>query len=87
MLFGGSMVGLQTTALKTQLGPLLNGIVVNENWLPAPTMQFPGVLEFLKRYQEKALAKASIPWAISCRPGRMVGCSSCAGDRGNAEHR
>ncbi len=76
MLFGGSMVGLQTTALKTQLGPLLNGIVLNENWLPAPTMQFPGVLEFLKRYQEKASAKASILSAISCRPGRMDGCSS-----------
>ena len=56
-LFGGSMVGVQTTALKTQLGPLLNGIVVNENWLPAPTMQFPGVLEFLKRYQAKAPAR------------------------------
>ena len=26
-LFGGGMVGLQATAIKTQLGPLLNGIV------------------------------------------------------------
>ena len=25
-LFGGNLVGLQTTALKTQLGPLLNGV-------------------------------------------------------------
>jgi branched-chain amino acid transport system substrate-binding protein len=60
-LFGGNMVGVQTTALKTQLGPLLNGIVVNENWLPAPTMQFPGVLEFLKRYQGKAQAEGVDP--------------------------
>jgi branched-chain amino acid transport system substrate-binding protein len=61
MLFGGSMVGLQTTALKTQLGPLLNGIVINENWLPAPTLQFPGVLEFLKRYQAKAAGEGVDP--------------------------
>ena len=61
MLFGGTMVGLQTTALKTQLGPLLNGIVINENWLPAPTMQFPGVLEFLKRYQAKAAGEGVDP--------------------------
>ena len=60
-LFGGNMVGLQTTALKTQLGPLLNGIVINENWLPAPTMQFPGVIAFLKRYQAKAQAEGVDP--------------------------
>jgi branched-chain amino acid transport system substrate-binding protein len=61
MLFGGSMVGLQTTALKTQLGPLLNGVVINENWVPAPTMQFPGVLDFLKRYQAKAAGEGVDP--------------------------
>jgi branched-chain amino acid transport system substrate-binding protein len=60
-LFGGNMVGLSTAALKTQLGPLLNGIVVNENWLPAPTMQFPGVLEFLQRYQAKAPSEGVDP--------------------------
>src|SRR5208282_4013120 len=36
--FGGSMVGLQTTSIKTQLGPLLNGIVTFDFWLPAPSM-------------------------------------------------
>jgi branched-chain amino acid transport system substrate-binding protein len=61
MLFGGGMVGLSTAALKTQLGPLLNGIVVSENWLPAPTMQFPGVLEFLRHYQSKAAGKGVDP--------------------------
>jgi len=34
---------------------------VNENWLPAPTMQFPGVLEFLGRYQAKAQAEGVDP--------------------------
>jgi hypothetical protein len=38
--FGGSMVGLQTTSIKTQLGPLLNGIVAFDFWLPAPSMHF-----------------------------------------------
>jgi len=33
-LYGGGMVGLQATALKTQLGPLLNGIVTYDFWLP-----------------------------------------------------
>ena len=33
-LFGGGMVGLQSTAIKMQLGPLLNGIVDYDFWLP-----------------------------------------------------
>jgi branched-chain amino acid transport system substrate-binding protein len=60
-LFGGNLVGLQTTALKTQLGPLLNGVVVNENWIPAPAMQFPGVMDFLARYQARAPAEGVDP--------------------------
>jgi branched-chain amino acid transport system substrate-binding protein len=67
-LFGGNMVGLQTTALKTQLGPLLNGIVINENWLPAPTMQFPGVLAFLAGYQAKAQAEGVDPLGYFLAP-------------------
>ena len=50
----GGMVGLQSAALKTQLGPLLNGMVNYDFWLPAPTMQFPGIMELLKKYQAKA---------------------------------
>ena len=53
-LFGGNLVGLQTMSMKTQLGPLLNGVVVNENWIPAPALRFPGVMEFLTEYQAKA---------------------------------
>jgi branched-chain amino acid transport system substrate-binding protein len=60
-LFGGNLVGLQTTALKTQLGPLLNGVVVNENWIPAPALRFPGVMDFLARYQAKAPAEGVDP--------------------------
>ena len=52
--FGGGMVGLQFTSVKQQLGPKLNGILDYDWWIPAPTMQFPGIIEFLKKYQAKA---------------------------------
>ena len=53
-MFGGAMIGLQLTPIKAQLGPLLNGLVINENYVPEPTMKFAGVDDFLKRYQERA---------------------------------
>src|SRR5471032_2933519 len=53
-MWGGAMVGLQATVFKTQLGPLLNGVVNFETWLPVKSMEFPGSLELLKKYQERA---------------------------------
>jgi branched-chain amino acid transport system substrate-binding protein len=53
-MLGGVMIGLQFTPIKAQLGPLLNGMVINENYVPEPTMKFPGIEAFLKRYQERA---------------------------------
>jgi branched-chain amino acid transport system substrate-binding protein len=53
-LFGGSMVGLQYGAMKTQLGPQLNNMVIHDFYVPEPTLHFPGIEEFLKRYQMKA---------------------------------
>jgi branched-chain amino acid transport system substrate-binding protein len=52
--FGGGMVGLQFTSVKQQFGPKLNGVLDYDWWIPAPTMQFPGIIEFLKKYQAKA---------------------------------
>jgi branched-chain amino acid transport system substrate-binding protein len=60
-LWGGAMVGLQATVFKTQLGPLLNGIVNYETWIPAKTMQFPGSMELLKKYQARAAAEGVDP--------------------------
>ena len=51
---GGGMVGLQFTAIKQQLGPAINGFLDYDFWIPAKTMQFPGILDFLKKYQAKA---------------------------------
>jgi branched-chain amino acid transport system substrate-binding protein len=55
-IFGGAMIGLQFTAIQAQLGPLLNGIVNYDTYVPEPTMKFPGVDAFLKTYQDKAPA-------------------------------
>ena len=52
--FGGGMVGLQFTPVKQQFGAKLNGIIDYDWWIPAPTMQFPGILDFLKEYQAKS---------------------------------
>lgn len=54
---GGAMVGLQATALKEQLGPMLNGIVNFDMWLPVPKMEFDGVDELIKKYQARAKAE------------------------------
>ena len=67
-LAGGAMVGLQSTALKQQLGPLLNGIVNYEKWIPVETMMFPGVAEFLKKYQARAAAEGTDPIGYNMPP-------------------
>jgi branched-chain amino acid transport system substrate-binding protein len=53
-LFGGGMVGLQATAIKTQLGPLLNGIVVYDFWLPWAGFASDAGRDFVKKYQAKS---------------------------------
>jgi branched-chain amino acid transport system substrate-binding protein len=58
---GGAMVGLQSTAAKAQLGPLLNGFINYEFWLPVPKMQFPGVADLVSRYQPQAAAEGVDP--------------------------
>jgi branched-chain amino acid transport system substrate-binding protein len=58
---GGAMVGLQATAIKSQLGPLLNGFINYEFWLPVQKMQFPGVADLISRYQARAAAEGIDP--------------------------
>ncbi|MFJ8792239.1 amino acid ABC transporter substrate-binding protein [Streptomyces sp. NPDC102462] len=53
-MVGGAMIGPQNTAVKTTLGPLLNGFVNYEYWAPVPKMMFPGVQELLNTYQARA---------------------------------
>ena len=67
-MFGGGMVGLQATVFKTQLGPLLNGIVNYDFWLPVPKMDFPGVAELIKKYQARAGAEGVDPLGYYMAP-------------------
>lgn len=54
MIVGGGMTGLQTTDAEGLLGEQLNGFVNFNVWLPSPKMQFPGVMDFVKKYQDRA---------------------------------
>ena len=60
-MFGGTMIGLLITPIKTQLGPMLDGIVISESFVPAPSFNFPGVTDVLKRYQAKAVGEKIDP--------------------------
>ena len=55
-LFGGGMVGLQFAPLLEQLGEAVNGITNFQTYVPEPTMDFPGIREFLARYATAARA-------------------------------
>jgi len=72
MIVGGGMTGLQTPDAEGLLGEQLNGFVNFNIWLPAPKMQYPGVMDFLKRYQERAkvagvdpIGYYMAPWAYA----------------------
>ena len=67
-LFGGSLVGTQTAVMKQQLGSLLNGVVLGEQWVPAPALQYPGVMDFLKTYRSRAGAEGVDPLGVFLPP-------------------
>jgi branched-chain amino acid transport system substrate-binding protein len=66
-MFGGTFIGLLVTPIKVQLGPLVNGIVNNEVFLPAKSLTFPGTAEVLAKYQEAAKTQGIDPmgWAFA----------------------
>jgi len=53
-LFGGAMVGMQYASLIGQLSEKLNRVVNYHFFVPSPKMNFPGIEEFLKKYQSQA---------------------------------
>ena len=55
-IIGGGMVGLQFTPNMEALGPLLNGFVNYNSYVPEKTLNNPAVREFLKRYEVRAKA-------------------------------
>ena len=71
-MIGGAMVGLQSTAIKARLGPLLNGWTIYDVWLPVPKMLFAGVDELMKKYQARAAVEGvdalgyyMVPWSYA----------------------
>jgi branched-chain amino acid transport system substrate-binding protein len=67
-MFGGSMVGMQSTPLRMQLGTLLNGVVHHDFWVPDPKLMFPGIEEFLAKYQARAGAAGVDPLGYYAPP-------------------
>jgi branched-chain amino acid transport system substrate-binding protein len=59
-LFGGGMVGAQFASIQKSLGPMLNGIVNYDFWVPEPTLDFPGIEAFLAKYQEKVAGSGDV---------------------------
>jgi branched-chain amino acid transport system substrate-binding protein len=59
-MFGGAMVGLQSTVFKDRLKSKLNGIVNYETWVPSPKLMAPAKAFFAK-YQERAKAAGVDP--------------------------
>ncbi|MGA7325643.1 MAG: amino acid ABC transporter substrate-binding protein [Rhodomicrobium sp.] len=59
-MFGGGMVGLQSTVFKTKLGPKLNGIVNYDMWVPSEKMMAPAQ-KFFEKYQARAKAEGVDP--------------------------
>jgi branched-chain amino acid transport system substrate-binding protein len=77
-MFGGTFIGLLVTPIKVQLGPLMNGIVNNEVFLPAPAFTFPGTLEVLEKYRAVAQREHLDPigWAfppLAYAAGQVLG--------------
>jgi branched-chain amino acid transport system substrate-binding protein len=67
-MFGGGMVGLQSTPIKAQLGALLNGIVDYDFWLPWIRSATPEAKAFLNEYQNEAKSAGVDPLGFYLPP-------------------
>jgi branched-chain amino acid transport system substrate-binding protein len=65
---GGAMIGPQNGSIKAQLGPLLNGLVNYEYWLPVPKMMYPGVAEMIATYHSLAQSAGADPLGYYVAP-------------------
>jgi len=67
-MFGGGLVGTQFAALKTQLGPLLNGMINYEAYAPDVGSKFPLLDQFLAKYQGRAVKEGVDPLGFYLPP-------------------
>jgi branched-chain amino acid transport system substrate-binding protein len=67
-LIGGAMIGPQNGSVKLELGPLLNGLVNYEYWLPVEKLMYPGVKEMIEKYQARAQQEGTDPLGYYAAP-------------------
>ncbi|HUH92051.1 MAG TPA: amino acid ABC transporter substrate-binding protein [Casimicrobiaceae bacterium] len=67
-IFGGGLVGPQFASLRTQLGPLLNGIVNYESYTPEVSAKYPFLEQFLAKYQGRAVKEGVDPLGFYLPP-------------------
>ena len=67
-LIGGGMVGLQFAPVMVPLGSMLNGFVNFHTYVPEKSLNFPGVSDFLKRYQVRATQEKVDPLGFYLPP-------------------
>jgi len=67
-LVGGAMIGPQNGVVKAELGPLLNGLVNYEYWLPVPSLVNPEIQSFIATYQSRAEKAGADPLGYYVAP-------------------
>jgi branched-chain amino acid transport system substrate-binding protein len=67
-MIGGAMLGLLVTGIKQQLGPMINGYISNEFYIPAPSLQFAGTKEMMSEYQKRAPGLGTDPLGFTYPP-------------------
>ena len=65
---GGAMIGPQNGMVKAELGPLLNGLVNFEYWLPVPSLLNPQIQSFIATYQSRAEKAGADPLGYYVAP-------------------
>lgn len=67
-VLGGAMIGPQNGIVKHELGPLLNGLVNYEYWLPVPSLENPQIKSLIGTYQSRAEAAGADPLGYYVAP-------------------
>jgi branched-chain amino acid transport system substrate-binding protein len=65
-MFGGTLIGLLVTPIKMRLGPLMDGIVIMESFVPS--FDFPGLKDVLAKYRVKAANEKIDPFGYGFVP-------------------
>lgn len=65
---GGAMIGPQNGSVKAQLGPLLNGVINYEYWIPVPKLMNPEVAKMIETYQLRVGESAADPLGYYVAP-------------------